>query len=238
MAGLVGRLKRITVSQINAFLETVEDPEIVFPQLVREMQGCTRDAVNAETKAAAALKANQRRLDESTGRSIRLAKGAELALRHGDESLAREALAEQIKVDRLCEDQRRALEQSEKALLEARGLRVHLETELEELKRRKRNIIARSRSAKKNAGTYRRADRIRTAGSAILDEVSRLEQRVETNGYAPEPVGRSSGTAEGSLEDRLRTLERDVEIDRRLNLIRERKQLTRTPSVPDRRIRK
>ena len=238
MAGLVSRLKRVTVSRINAFLETVEDPEIIFPQLVREMQSCIRDAVNAETKAAAALKADQRRLDESTGRSIRLAKGAELALRQGDESLAREALAEQIRVDRLCEDQRRALDQSEKALLEARGLRVHLETELEKLKHRKRNIIARSRSAKKTAGTYRRADIIRTAGSAILDEVSRLEQQVETNGYTPENAGRTSETDKGSLEDRLRNLERDVEIERRLNLIKERKQLTRTQSVPDRRIHK
>ena len=212
MAGLVSRLKRITVSQINAFLETVEDPEIVFPQLVREMQSCIRDAVKAETKAAAALKASQRRLDESTGRSIRLAKGAELALRHGNESLAREALAEQVKVDCLCEDQRRALEQSEKALQEAHGLRVHLEKGLEELKRRKGNIIARSRSAKRTAGTYRHTDRIRTAGSAILDEVSRVEQRVETNGYTPENAGRTSETDKGSLEDRLRNLERDVEI--------------------------
>ena len=34
MAGLISRLKRITVSRINALLETVEDPEAVLPQSI------------------------------------------------------------------------------------------------------------------------------------------------------------------------------------------------------------
>jgi len=228
MAGLVSRLKRITVSRINAFLETVEDPETIFPQLVREMQRCIRDAVNAETKAAAALKANQRRLDESTGRSIRLAKGAELALRHGDESLAREALAEQIRGDRLCKDQRRALEQSEAALIEARELRLHLESQLEELTRRKREILSRARAVKSAAGTLKRTRRIRAAGSAIIDEVARLEQTGEADGLSSMRVGLAPVKLEYSLEDRLRMLEREAEIERRLDSIRVKKRLKRT----------
>ncbi len=238
MAGLVSRLKRITVSRINEFLETVEDPEIIFPQLLREMQDCIRDALKAESKAAAALKANQRRLDESTGRSIRFAKGAELALRHGDESLAREALTEQIKVDRLCEDQRRALEQSEKALFEVRELRVHIETQLQELKRRERTIVARARSAKTTAGTYRSTGKIRAAGTAILDEVSRMQQIEATKEYVSESTGRPAATFKHTLEDRLRNLEREAEIESRLNSIREKKQLTGTRSAPDRRTHK
>ncbi|MBN2318982.1 MAG: PspA/IM30 family protein [Acidobacteria bacterium] len=236
MAGLVNRLRRITLSRINAFLETVEEPEMIFPQLVREMKRGIGDAVKAESKAAAAVKADQRRLDESTGRSIRLAKGAELALRQGDESLAREALAEQVKADRLSKDQAHALQLSEAALLEARDLRVHLERQLEELKRRKKEIIARSRSAKRAAGTYRDTGKIRAAGAGILDEVSRMQQTEEANGKNPEPAGRPPGTFERSLEDRLRILEREAEIERRLNSIREKKQSTRTHSVPDRRI--
>lgn len=224
MAGLVSRLRRITVPRINAFLETVEDPEVIFPQLIREIQNTIADAVKAEGKAAAALKADQRRLDESTGRSIRLAKGAELALRQGVESLAREALAEQVKADRISEDLRYALERSEAALLEARELHRHLENQLEELKQRKREILARARSAKRTAGTYRRTDRIRATGAAILDEVSRMQQMGEANEIARGLPGRLPGKFERSLEDRLRILEREAEIERRLDLIRKKKQ--------------
>ena len=228
MAGLVSRLKRITVSRIDAYLETVEDPESIFPQLVREMQSMVGDAMKAESKAEAALKSNQRRLDESTGRSIRLANGAELALRHGDESLTREALAEQIKAERLSEDIRRAIEQSENALLEARELRLHLAAQLEELQQRKREILTRSRSAKITTGTYRSTDRIRTAGTAILDEVSRMQQIVEEDAYIIEAAGSRPTTFDHSLEDRLRNLEREAEIERRLNLIRNKNPLIRT----------
>jgi len=224
MAGLVSRLRRITIQRINAFLETVENPEAIFPQLVWEMQNTIADAVKAEGKAAAALKADQRRLDESIGRSIRLAKGAELALRQGDESLAREALAEQVKADRISEDLRHALERSEAALLEARGLCRHLKGQLEELKQRKQEILARARSAKRTAQTHRSTDKIRATGAAILDEVSRIQQMEEANEFGHRLPGTLPGKFERSLEDRLRTLEREAEIDRRLDLIRKKKQ--------------
>jgi phage shock protein A len=224
MAGLVSRLKRITVSRIKAFLETVDQPEAVFPQLVREMQRGIEEAISAEIKATAALKANQRRLDESQGRSIRLWKGAEMALRQGDETLAREALAEQIKADSAIDSQRLALSQSETALLEAHEGRLHLEAQLDELKRRKTDIIARARSAGNVAANLKRAGKIRETGAAILDEVSRMEQAEDENDFLYRATGDMSATLDRSLELRLRALEREAEIERRLASIRKKKQ--------------
>ena len=224
MAGLASRLKRITVSRIKAFLETVDRPDLVFPHLVREIERGIGDAVNAESKAAAAFKANQRRLDESIGRSIRLGKGAEMALRQGDEALAREALAEQIKSDRATEDQRHALEQSETALLQVREVRLHLQAQLEELNRRKKEIVTRARSAKKDPGIYQYADMVRMEGTAILDEVARVPLIDEENLLPSRIAQKRSGPFDRSLESRLRALEREAEIERRLASIKERKQ--------------
>jgi phage shock protein A len=224
MAGLISRLKRITVSRIHAFLETVDEPEVVFPQLIREMQRGVEDAVSAESKAMAALKANQRRLDESMGRSIRLGKGAEMALRQGDEALAREALAEQVKADSAIDNQRLALRQSEAALLQAREGRLHLQSQLEELKRRKKEIISRARSARNLAATYKRAGEIRKAGAAILDEVSRMQQSDDGAGSFPWTLEEENPALDLSLEGRLRALEREAEIERRLASIKSRKQ--------------
>jgi phage shock protein A len=223
MAGTITRLKRITVPRIRAFLETVEEPEVIFPQLVRELQDGIEIAVNAEIKAAAAFKANQRRLDESMGRSIRLERGAELALRQGDEALAREALAEQIKVDRAGDDQRFTLQQSEAALLQARGSRLHLQAQLEELNRRKKEIITRARSAGHVMKTYTRTENIRTARTAILDEISRIQQVDNENGILSGKSVEPSGKTDRSLELRLRAIEREAEIERRLASIRNRK---------------
>jgi phage shock protein A len=224
MAGLISRLKRITVSRINAFLETVDEPEVVFPRLIREMRRAIEDAVNAESKAMAALKANQGRLDESMGRSIRLGKGAVMALRQGDEALAREALAEQVKADRAIDNQRRALSQSEAALLQAREGRLHLQAQLAELKRRKKEIISRARSARNLDATYKRAGEIRKAGAAILEEVSRIQQPDDGDVSLPGTPEEWNSAFDLSLEGRLRALEREAEIERRLASIKSRKQ--------------
>ena len=111
---------RAQVLEIEAMKQLIEDieengergTEELPPrstEITDEMQRGIEDAVKAESKALAALKANQRRLDESMGRSMRLEKGAEMALRQGDEILAREALAEQIKADSAIDNQRLAL---------------------------------------------------------------------------------------------------------------------------------
>ena len=58
--GLIQRIRRLTVARIENFLNTVEDPEVIFPQLVREMEDQVRAAISAETKALTALKAAER----------------------------------------------------------------------------------------------------------------------------------------------------------------------------------
>ncbi len=224
MAGLTSRLKRITAARIAAVLETVDEPEVLFPRLVTEMRKRIGDAVNAESKAAAAFRSSQRKLDEYLGRSLRLEKGAEMALRRGNEALARDALAEQIRIDRAADDQRTALEQVESALAQARESRLHLEMQLEELNRRKKEIISRARSAKNAAGIRRRAGEIRVSGAAILDEAARMEQIAGESEIASGPSAEISGAFERSLEYRLRALEREAEIERRLDSIKRRKQ--------------
>jgi phage shock protein A len=226
MSGLISRLKRITAARIEAFLKTVEAPEAFLPQLIREMQNRIENAIGAESRAMSALKADQRRLDESIGRSIRLGKGAEMALRQRDEALAREALAEQIRVDRRINDQRLALLQSEAAMLSAREGRLHLQSQLAELNRRKKEIIARARSARGAVQISRKTDRVRASAAAVLDALSRMQQMDGENDLSDGTCSELSEIADRSLEGRLRSLEREAEIERRLEAIRNRKQST------------
>jgi phage shock protein A len=224
MTSLMNRIKRITVSRIESFIETVEEPETVYPELIRELQNRIGDVGNAEKKAAAAFNACQRRLDESMGRSRRLEEGAEMALRLGKEPLAREALAEQVRVDRGMEGIRLSLLQSEAALQKARESRLHLQIQLKALIRRKREIISRARSEETTERISRQMRKIRVSGAAILEEVSRMQQADDEKGALPGTSDEPSIAAERSLEERLRALEREAEIERRLTSIRNRKQ--------------
>ena len=94
--GFITRIKRLTTSRIETFLTTVEDPEILFPQLVKEMEEQIRKATSAEAKAMAGTKAAQRELDTVKDKLDRMQKGASLAMDQGDEDTAREAITAQI----------------------------------------------------------------------------------------------------------------------------------------------
>ena len=83
--GLLKRLRRITKARIEAFLDSVETPELVLPRLVAELGEKVQEAANAEAKSIGATKGAQRKLDEATGRATRLQRGAKLAIDVGDE---------------------------------------------------------------------------------------------------------------------------------------------------------
>ena len=146
--GLIKRLKRITFAKIELFLQSLEDPEIVFPRLIVELEERLADACRAEAKSMSAIHAVQKRADELSGRLARLDKAAELALKKGDDALAKEALAAQMDTEQALARCRQELGQTEIALGQAGEAREHIREELDELKSRKQEILSRARLAK------------------------------------------------------------------------------------------
>ena len=87
--GVFKRLHRITIGRIEAFLSRVEDPELLFPVLVKEMQEQLSAATEAEAKATATLKHCQRDARKHSERIEKLKNGALQALKNEDETTAR-----------------------------------------------------------------------------------------------------------------------------------------------------
>lgn len=217
--GLIKRLKRITSSRIEAFLQSVENPESIFQQLVQEMKNQVKVAINAETKSLASVRAAQRKLDESEGTIRRFAKGAELALEHGEEPIAREALAAQMKTEQYAEQNQESLDRAESALNQARSTREQMESQLADLLNRKEEIITRARSVK----TQKQIVNVEKGGNSILEQVSRIENKLEEEEATAEINREMSGKSTLSLDERLRSLERESEIKKRLDKLRKRR---------------
>lgn len=221
--GLVARLKRITSARIEAFLANVEDPAEVLPQLERELRSSVRVAANAEVKATAALKSTQRQLDELMGKIMRLQRGAELALRCGDEETAREALEEQVRAERLLEKKEASVKQAKSALQGARDARLQLDSQLEELTSRKGELLARAQRAHSQLTPQQvERDHHRHARGRLLDTIA----RIETDSIMDEAwldVQRQQAAARSrSLDERLMSLEKEQRIENRMRELRER----------------
>lgn len=222
--GQIERLKRITMGRIEAFLDSLEKPDQVFPQLVKELKAKVKDAANAEAKSLSAVKGDERRLDEASGRVIRLEKGAVLAVEAGDMDTARLAVAAQIEAERKREDRSKSLEVSQSAFVKARQVREQLQKNLSELSSRKDEILTRHRRAKLEKQMLDRFDNVSADTSkSILDAVARMEAGVDLDQARIEVQNEVSKTLGSTFDiDSLERIENNAEVDRRLDELRKR----------------
>lgn len=214
---VIERLQRLTRARIEAFLTTVEDPELLYPQLLREMEDKVREATQVEAKAAAALKLLQKEVAELREKIQRMQRGAELAMSKNDEATARDALSAQINLEGDVGRKESAIPRLEQALENARDARKDIQTKLDEMRAKKDEILTRARTARNQKAIEKSVHGRSSSASSILDTVSQMEGKIEeteTELEIQREVSRQSGGP--GLEKRLKDLETGASIDDRL----------------------
>lgn len=216
----IEQLKAITMTRIEAFLASLETPETVMPELVKEMARTVTEAARAEAKALSAVKADRRRLDAASGKVERLSKGAVLAARADDLETARQAIAAQVEAEREVQTCRQHLETSEAAYRSASGVREQLKLQLDELKLRQADVLARARLARQRAETQEVSSR-QTGSGSILEAVARMETEVAQEEARVEIQDQIAQTLGAAFEhERAVELENDDEVNRRLEALK------------------
>jgi phage shock protein A len=221
--GRIDRLKLITKARIEAFLCSIEKPEIVLPQLIREMSDKIKEVARAESKALSAVKADRRRVDAASGRIDRFEKGAILAVKVNEIDTARQAIAAQIEAEREAEKLRHCLAVSEAAYDSATGVRLQLQHNLKELKAKKEQILTRAHAAEQKKSQIKYLKHDTDSGSSILDMVARLEMKVdqaEAEVEIRDQISRTLGLT--FPHERVVKLESDAEVGRRLEQLKRR----------------
>ena len=219
--GLISRLKRVTLARIELFLETVESPELVLPQLLAEMEEQVRTATRAEAKAIAAVKSAHRKVSEARGRVERLGEGAERAVEKGDEATAKDVLSAQVEAERALKRAEDALANAQVGVANSRGARKELQSELDELRVKKEEILTRARVARLQRKVEKTVHGPVASSRSILDSVAAMEARVEETEAELEVQREMAGEKGGrpSLEKRLSDLEVDADVAQRLAVL-------------------
>ena len=220
--GVFKRLHRITIGRIEAFLSRVEDPELLFPVLVKEMQEQLSAATEAEAKATATLKHCERDARKHSERIEKLKNGALQALKNKDETTARQAIESQMEAEKTAEFTQRGLDTAKASCERANAARKRIQEQLEELEAKKGEILTRARVAKVQKKIQRTVSGTVGSTDSILDAVARLEAQVEETEAELEIQAEltGEGSVSPSLERRLDELDREAEIDRRLAELR------------------
>lgn len=216
------RLHRITIGSIESFLSRFEDPETVFPVLIKEMETQLELAAQSQAKAAAAVKHCQREVDKHAQTTAKYESGAFLAVEKEDEETARQAIEAQITAEKSAEFAERNLLSARQSLEKAELSRKKIQSQLKELVGKKDEILTRARLAKAQKKIQSTVNGFVGSSDSILDSVARLESKLEQQETELEIQSNLSGEGSGDmiLERRLKELSNEAEITRRLNEIK------------------
>ena len=218
MAGFMKRVRRLTLAKIDAFLDGAENPEEVFPQLVKEMRQECQKAIEAEATAVAAQKRRQQEYDETKAELDKWANRAELAVKDSDDGLARTALENQIAAEKRLQTQQHSLDIAGRAADQARGAREDLHDKVETLERKRGEILARARAAKQQTEVQKVLAGIEAgSGASILEAVARMEEKVaEAEARAGAYGDIAADVSGGDTEAKFKDLERKQSVEERL----------------------
>ncbi|MBD3239784.1 MAG: phage shock protein A, partial [Chitinivibrionales bacterium] len=165
--GVFTRFKDIIGSNINAMLDRAEDPEKMIRLMIQEMEETL-----VEMKAACASQiADRMRLErelETLGALVaKWDERARLAVEKGRDDLAREALLEKQRYEKVCEDQERELERFKQLIDSSQADIARLEDKIVSARKKQRLLVQRHLRAERKLHAEK-AIRRSTVGDAAL----------------------------------------------------------------------
>ncbi|MCA9595617.1 MAG: PspA/IM30 family protein [Myxococcales bacterium] len=175
--GIFDRMGRVISSNFNSLLDKAEDPKKSIELTLDEMRAQLKAARQEVVRSVAAEKQLRKKVEELDTEVEKWSKRAELAVKHDDDDLAREAL---LQKRRLTEERDRAEAlrgEQRSAALEMKAELERMEAKLEELQAKKSTIITKAKQAKAGGGTE--ALGASGAGPTAFQEFRRMEDQIE-----------------------------------------------------------
>jgi phage shock protein A len=174
--GMFDRMGRVISSNFNALLDHAEDPRKSLEQTLEDMRGQIRAARQEVVRAVAAGKQLEKKMTELDGEVERWSSRAELAVKHGDDDLAREALLQKRRVvgER---DRAEALRGEQRAAaLEMKAELERMERKVGEVEAKKSTLAAKIGQARAGGGPEGLGAK---GGTSAFEEFRRMEDQIE-----------------------------------------------------------
>jgi len=204
--GIFSRLGTLIKSNINDLITKAEDPEKMLGQVLMEMQQQLVEAKKAVAIAIADEKKLQKQYTSETDKSKEWERKAMVAVRAGDDNLARQALArkqEHETISAQFQSQWIAQKQAVEKLKDALRL---LNNKIEEAKRKKNILIARKKRAE---AQQQIANTMQGLGdTSAFDTFDRMAERIQLMEAEAEAGAELAGELSGdTLESKFMQLE-------------------------------
>ena len=206
--GFFDRLGRLVRANANAVVSRAEDPVKILDQSVEDMQNDLVKLRQAVATAIASQKRIQNQAEQANTQAATWYERAEMALRKGEEDLAREALARR----KTCQDTATALTtqlNSQAGQVESlKKSLVSLEGKIAEAKTKKDMLKARAQAAQAQAQLQNAVGSLNTTSAMAAFE--RMEEKVEALEARSQAAAELAGA---DLESQFAALEGGDDVD-------------------------
>jgi len=227
--GIFSRLAQLIKSNLNDLISKSEDPEKMLNQVVLEMNNQLAEAKKQVASSIADEKRLGKQLDQEVANANEWERRAMMAVRAGNEELAKDALARKREHDQLAatykdqhEKQKNAVEQLKRALR-------MLNDKIEEAKRKKNVLVARKKRAEAQKAIQETMHGLKDVSAfETFDRMSAKIDQIEAEAEAATEVQEEyTGDA---LAHRFSQLERTAGADDDLALLKQKMGLA--PAAP------
>ena len=170
--GIFARLAALIKSNLNDLISSSEDPEKMLNQIVLDMSNQLLEAKRQVAASIADEKRLAKQVEQETANATEWERRAMLAVRSGDDALAKEALARKKEHQTLAEQFQDQWSKQKQAVDQLKLALRALNNKIEEAKRKKNLLIARKKRAEaqkaiqetmtglKNASAFETFDRM------------------------------------------------------------------------------
>ncbi|MGB9595829.1 MAG: PspA/IM30 family protein [Candidatus Poribacteria bacterium] len=218
--GIMDRIKLNLRANLNHLLDQVEDPQKLVDQLLLDMREGIIEFKNSIVDAIAGAKRLEREITENNEKVKLWEERAILALKHGDEELAKQALNKKLAC---IENERRAkieLEQQKKTIEDLKASLPILEVKLDELYKKKHELIRKSLEIQRINQIKRSQDFVSEIGfdTTVFNTYDSMVEKIK----ALEDHALALAELEkDDLEDEFKKLERKSQIEAELKSAKE-----------------
>lgn len=207
--GIFDRMGKVISSNVNAMLDRAEDDKKLIELTVEEMDEQLRHGRQDVIAAVASEKQLKKRVADLQAEVDKWDKRAELAVKAGDEALARDALKQKKRVAGEAEAAEKSRQEQASQALNMKAELERMEQKLEELKLRKGTLAARAAQAKGGGGAEGLGAR---GGSSAFENFRQMEDKIAgreaENAAMAEVEDALGGEKTKDLEAKFRELER------------------------------
>lgn len=210
---IFNRISDILKANINDLLDKAEDPEKMVKQIIADMEEQVRDATEALGQAMASEKQAYAQLGKAKSSSREWEDKAKVALRAGNEELAKKALASKVEVDKNIQALQASYDQIAAQTSDLHSRVGILRQKLEEARQRQNMLIARAKMAEATESVASAASN--TDPGSAMAKLDQMERKVESKEARAEAFASMTGETVFA-KDEFAELEKNQAVDAEL----------------------